>query len=103
MKLYRFDKTTTGFRFVFEKDLEAHETIIVKMPEISANKRGVNDIGWLCNGDITLWGTFAKDPTNPEALWQEIREYDEVNKTTCAVKIQNNGDRCRIEMCAILN
>jgi hypothetical protein len=103
MKLYRFDRLTAGFRFVFEKDLDAHETVIVKMPEISANKRGVNDIGWLSDGNVTLYGTFAKDPTSENALWQEIREYDEVNKTTVAVKIVNNGDCCRIEMCAILN
>ena len=103
MRIYEFERLTSGFRFVFEKNLDAHETVIVKMPSISANKRGVNDIGWLSNGNITLYGTFAKDPKSADALWQEIREYDEVNKTTAALKIVNNGDKCRIEMCAILN
>ena len=103
MKLYEFERTSTGFSFVFEKNLDAHETVIVKMPAISANKRGVNDIGWLSNGDVTLLGTFAKNPKSDDALCQEIREYDEVNKTTAAIKIINNGDACRIEMRAILN
>ena len=103
MKLHEFTRLTTGFRFVFEKNLGPYETIIVKMPAISANKRGVNDIGWLSNGNVTLYGTFAKNPLSENALWQEIRENDEVNKTTAAIKIVNNGDSCRIEMCAILN
>ena len=103
-KLYEFDRSgTTGFNFVFEKDLEANETIIVKMPAISANKRGVNDIGWLSDGDVTMYGTLAKNPKSEKALWQEIRINDEVNKVTSALKIVNNGGACRIEMRAILN
>lgn len=103
-KLFEFERSgTTGFNFVFEKDLEANETIIVKMPAISANKRGINDIGWVSDGDVTLYGTLAKNPKSEKALWQEIRVYDEVNKVTSAVKIENNGGPCRIEMRAILN
>ena len=104
MELLEFDRAgTTGFNFVFEKDLKANETIIVKMPAISANKRGINDIGWMSNGNIKLYGTLAKNPKSEKALWQEIRENDEVNKVTAAIKIVNNGDACRIEMRAILN
>lgn len=102
MQLYEFDRTgTTGFNFVFEKDLEANETVIVKMPAVSANKRGINDIGWLSDGDITLYGTLARNPKSEKALWQEIRVNDEVNKVTNAIKIVNNGGACRIEMRAI--
>ena len=102
MNLLEFDRSgTTGFNYVFEKDLKANETVIVKMPAISANKRGINDIGWLSDGDITLYGTLAKNPKSETALWQEIRENDEVNKVTSALKIVNNGDVCRIEMRAI--
>lgn len=104
MQLYEFDRSgTTGFNFVFEKDLKANETIIVKMPPISANKRGVNDIGWMSNGDVRLYGTLAKNPKSENALWQEIRENDEVNKVTAAIKIENKGGACRIEMRVILN
>lgn len=102
MPLLEFDRAgTTGFNFVFEKDLLAYETVIVKMPAISANKRGINDIGWMSNGDVTLYGTLAKNPKSDKALWQEIRVNDEVNKVTSALKIVNNGDACRIEMRAI--
>lgn len=104
VKLLEFDRAgSTGFNFVFEKDLKANEIIIVKMPAISANKRGVNDIGWVSDGDVTLYGTLAKNPKNPDALCQEIRDYDEVNKVTSAVIIVNNGNACRVEMRAILN
>ena len=102
MQLLEFDRTgTNGFNFVFEKDLAANETVLVKMPPVSANKRGINDIGWLCDGDVTLYGTLSKDPTSEKALWQEIRVNDEVNKTVAFLKIVNNGGACRIEMRAI--
>ena len=103
MELLEFERTTNAFNFVFEKDLAAHETVIVKMPVVSANKRGINDIGWLSNGDVTLYGTLARNPKSDNALWQEIRVNDEVNKVTSALKIVNNGSACRIEMRAIFN
>lgn len=103
-KLLEFEKGNgTGFCFVFEKDLEPNETIYVRMPAVSANKRGVNDIGWMSNGNVKMYGTLAKNPKSEKALWQEIRENDEINKVTSAVKIVNNGGACRIEMRAILN
>ena len=103
VKLLEFDRTTNAFNFVFEKDLKAGEKIIVKMPAVSANKRGINDIGWLSDGDVTLYGTIAKNPKNPDALCQEIRENDEVNKVTSALVVVNNGGACRIEIRAIFN
>ena len=103
MELLEFGRTTNAFNFVFERDLKANETIIVKMPAVSANKRGINDIGWLSDGDVTLYGTLARNPKDEKALWQEIRVFDEVNKVTSAIKIVNNGDACRIEMRAIFN
>lgn len=103
MQLYEFENTSNAFSFVFEKDLEEKETIIVRMPRVSANKRGVNDIGWLSNGNVKLYGTLAQNPKAENALWQEIRDNDEVNKVTSAIKIENKGDACRIEMRVILN
>ena len=103
MQLYEFKRTGNAFNFVFEYNLKANETILLRMPVVSANKRGVNDIGWISDGDVTLFGTFAENPKSETALWQEIRENDEVNKTTAALKIVNNGDACRIEMRAIFN
>ena len=103
MQILEFERTTNAFNFVFERNLKAGEEVIVKMPVVSANKRGINDIGWLSNGDVTLYGTLAKNPKNPDALWQEIRDFDEVNKVTSALKIKNNGDACRFEIRAIFN
>ena len=103
MELLEFDRTTNAFNFVFEKDLEANEIVYVKMPVVSANKRGINDIGWLSNGDVTLYGTLSRDFKSEKALWQEIRINDEINKTVSFIKIVNNGDACRIEMRAIFN
>lgn len=102
-KLYEFERTTNAFNYVFEKNLDANETVIVKMPVVSANKRGINDIGWVSDGDVTLYGTLAKNPKDEKALWQPIREHDEVNKVTSAIKIVNNGGACRVEMRAIFN
>ena len=102
MQLLEFSKTgNTGFNYVFEKDLAEREVLIVKMPSVSANKRGINDIGWLSDGNVTLYGTLARNPKSDKALWQEIRINDEVNKVTSALKIVNNGGACRIEMRAI--
>ena len=107
MKVYEFRKSTaSGFCYVFEKYLNTDDEIIVKMPAISANKRSVNDIGWISNaepGKLTISGTFAEDPKNKDALWMVIRENDEINKTTAALKIKNTGQRCKIEIRAILN
>ena len=115
MQLYEFDWTGNAFNYVFEKDLDAGEELIVKMPSVSANKRGVNDIGWLSNCDVEvdekgnkkpklkLYGTLARNPKSENALWQEIRENDEINKVTSALKIVNDGGACRIEMRAIFN
>ena len=103
IKLLEFDRTTNAFNFVFEKDLVAGETVVVKMPSVSANKRGINDIGWISDGDITLYGTIARNPKNENALCQEIRENDEINKVTSALIVVNNGGACRIEMRAIFN
>lgn len=103
MELLEFERTTNAFNFVFERNLKAGEEVIVKMPAVSANKRGINDIGWASNGNVTIEGTLSKNPKNPDALWQEIRDFDEVNKVTSALKIKNNGDACRIEIRAIFN
>lgn len=103
VNLLEFERTTNAFNFVFEKDLKENEVIIVKLPSVSANKRGINDIGWLSNGNIRLYGTLTKNPKSEKALWQPIKESDEINKVTSALLVVNNGGSCRIEMRAIFN
>lgn len=98
-----FKRTTNGFNYIYEKNLAAGETVIVKMPAVSSNKRGINDIGWQADGDLTLYGTLSSNPQSENALWQEIRDNDEVNKTVSAVKIVNGSTPCNIVIRAILN
>lgn len=95
-------RESNGFNFVYEKELEANETVILDMPAVSPNKRSVNDIGWQTDGDVTLYGTLSSDPESEKALWQEIKESDEVNKTVSAIKIVNGGSACSIVIRAIL-
>ena len=66
IELLHFENTSNAFNFVFEKDLKAGEAVIVKMPAVSANKRGVNDIGWISDSDyVELYGMIAKNAKNP--------------------------------------
>lgn len=113
VKLYEFDRNTTGFNFTFAKNLAEKEVIIVKMPPVSANKRGINDIGWLSDAEVEtddagnkipklkLYGTLAKNPKDGASLVQEIRVNDDVNKTVSALIVVNKGKACRIEIRAI--
>lgn len=102
-----FNRTTSGFNYVLEKNIAAGteenpSITIIKMPTVSANKRGINDIGWICNGDnVELYGTLSRNPNNDMALWQEIRANDEINKVTSYLKLVNKGDACRLEMRAV--
>lgn len=79
-------RTSDGFNFIFEKALDASDTVIVKIPDVSPNKKSISDIGWQTDGDITLYGTLASDPEDNSAIWQEISENDEVNRTVSALK-----------------
>ena len=106
MKLYEFERANgTGFNFVFEHNLLPGETIYIRMPAVSANKRGINDIGWLTDGSketFRLWGSLAKNPFADNAIWQEIQENDEINKVTAFLKVENKDTVSRrIEMRAI--
>lgn len=101
----KFSRVTNGFNFVYEKELEAGETVILDMPVVSANKRGINDIGWQTDSDdVILFGTLSSNPESDAALWQLIERDYEVNKTLSAIKIYNSGEmKSRIVIRAILN
>lgn len=100
-----FKKTANAFNYIFEYEFTktGDEEIIVKMPVVSANKRGFNDVGWQTDGDITLYGTLSSKPKDTNALWQKIRENEEINKTVSAIKIVKTGEPCRFVMRALLN
>lgn len=91
----------TGFSYVFEKDLESNEEIIIKMPVPTANKRGINDIGWQSTGNVTLYGTLHQN-VKDDAIWSRIEENNEINKTVTGIKIVNSAVPCKILVRAIL-
>ncbi len=104
--MLEFRRTTNGFNYIFERELKPYETIIVKMPPISANKRGINDIGWQSDGEVTLCGTLSSRPDklSPDSeLWQQIIDGHEINKTVNALKVKNGQKPCTIIIRAILN
>lgn len=87
----KFKNQTNGFNYVYEKELEPGESVIIEMPPVSPNKRGINDIGWLADDDISLYATLSKKSQIDELKWQPILEDDEINKTVSALKAVNNG------------
>lgn len=97
----KFERTTNAFNYIFERTLKANETVILKMPPVSPNKRGVNDIGWQTDGDVELYGTLSAKPESAAALWQKIAEGDDINKTVSAIKIVNGSAKCNIIIRAI--
>ena len=98
----RFKRVSRGFDLVYEEDVAANETIIVELPPVSPNKRGVDDIGWQTDGDITLYGTLASNPEDENTLWQEIKPGDAINNTVSAFKIVNGGSDCRVVIRTIM-
>ena len=106
MKTYKWQKSTNGFDYYFEKELEPNEEILIKMPAISPNKRGVNDIGWQCDGgDIRLRATLSYKPESESAIWTDIEDYDEINKTVSYIHVKNHDEHNsgRVALKAILN
>lgn len=94
---------TNAFNYVFEKKLSPNQEILLKMPTVSSNKRGFNDVGWQTDGEVDLYGTLALNPKSADAIWQKIEPYDEVNKTISALKIVNGDKACSIVIRALLN
>lgn len=110
MKLIKNNETVAlerigdGFNYVLEGVLEAGATVFIKMPPVSANKRGVNDIGWQCDGfDVELYATLSTHPEET-VLWSEVEDNYVVNKTVSALKVTNNDSAaCNICIRVILN
>ena len=100
--MLEFKRTGGAFNYIFEKNLAEGEIVILKMPEVSANKRNISGIGWQSDGNVKLYGTLSSQPENPNALWQEINENEVVNKTIVALKIENTDTACNIAIRTIL-
>lgn len=85
-----------GYNYVYEGTINPLATVIFKMPKVSSNRRGINDIGWQADRQVAVFGTISKSPETT-GLWQEIDDRDDINKTVSAVKITNMED----EICNI--
>lgn len=96
-------KDNSGFNYYWEGEVNDGETVILRFPPVTANKRGVNDIGWQIDGDATLWATTVTDPYADDAMWQEIHDYEDINKCASAVKIDGSGAASRVIIRIILN
>lgn len=103
MEAFRGEGSEHSFSFVFERILKPNETVIVKMPRVSPNKRSVNDIGWMSdNDDLRFFGTLTIHPEAPGTMWQEISPFDEINKTVSYLKIVNTDKTAAVSIRAIL-
>lgn len=94
--MQKFKRTTKAFNYIFEKALAAGETVIIEVPEVSAHKMGICDIGWQSDGDIEIYGTLSENPCADDALWQEINEGNEINRTVSGLKIVAGTSACRV-------
>ena len=98
-----------GFNHCFEGNIPAGETVILRVPPVTANKRGVNDIGWMveCASDadaefVSVSGTLSST-VNEGSIWQELIPGEDVNKTLSGIKITNGGvGACRAVVRVIL-
>ena len=96
-------RTTDGFNFVFQEELSANGEVIVKIPDVSPNKKSISDIGWQTDGDVTLYGTLSAEPEDNSAIWQEIEEGEEINKAVYALKAVCGAESANIVIRVIFN
>mgnify|MGYP004652606505 CR=1 FL=1 len=96
--------TKYGFSFYYERNLDPGETRYLKMPAVSPNKRGINDIGFAYESGISLYATLSEEPFRDNAIWQKINPFDEINKTVSYIKIENTAQSsAKVNIRAILN
>lgn len=106
MELLKWVNTSAhnGFSYFINAAIPPGETKYVKMPSVTPNKRGINDIGFACEDGITLYATLSEKPASNDTIWQEIQPFDEVNKTVAYIKIQNSSENSAlVNMRVILN
>lgn len=102
MKFEKFKTDNTCFEYYYEDDLKANEIVYLKMPPISANKRSINDIGWQCESEMTVYATLSHKLSD-DVLWSEIKNEQEINKTVQYLKIAAGNSGGKIYVRANLN
>lgn len=77
-------------------DVTVQKGVMVLIPEVTPNKRSVNDIGWMVNSqDVKVFGTISQNPEENDgenAFWQELSATEDVNKVCTALMFLNKGD-----------
>ena len=103
-KIDEFTNNSNAFGYSYEKEIMPNETRLLKMPRVTPNKRGVNDVGFAAENGIELYATLSANPNNDkQALWQRINNFDEINKTSSYLKIINTSENPkRINIRAIM-
>lgn len=70
--------------------------VMILIPEVTPNKRSVNDIGWMVNSeDVKVFGTISQNPEENDgenAFWQELSATEDVNKVCTALMFMNEGN-----------
>ena len=92
-----------GFNYWWKGVVKSGDTVLLRLPHVTANKRGVNDIAWQIDGDALLYATASDHPQDEDTLWQEIRDYEDINKCASAVKIVGEGGDSKAIIRIILN
>ena len=81
---------------VTENGVTVQKGVMVLIPEVTPNKRSVNDIGWMVNSqDVKVFGTISQNPEENDgenAFWQELSATEDVNKVCTALMFMNVGD-----------
>lgn len=100
---WRNSSAHNGFSYYLNNTVPPGETRYVKMPAVTANKRGINDIGFAYEDGIKLYATLSENLPSENTIWQEIQPFDEINKTVSYIKIYNSGKTsARVNLRAIL-
>lgn len=88
--MYEMTRTNNGFLYLFETELAASGDAIVGIPPVTANKRSINGIKVMQDDSnkVKIYGTLSDEPEST-SLWQEIKQYDFINKTVTALKAVN--------------
>lgn len=91
MAMAEFRRDGNAFNYVYDKPIKAGKTVILKVPPVGPNKRGVNDVGWETDSeDVSIYATISDNPERTP-LWTLLLAGYRVNKTVSAFKIVNSG------------
>ena len=110
-KIKQFSKShgdMYGFNYCYEDEIPAGTSVILKLPLVTANKRSVNDIGWMVQcGDDDADSVFVKvtlsSNVNEDSIWQDLIPGEDINKTISGIMITNNGSKpCKAVIRVIL-